>query len=760
MSEAKDSPRRSAPPPSKRGAEEGRGYGFGTFQGVFTPSILTIIGVVMYLRFGWVLGNLGLGGTLFLVTLCSSVTFVTGLSISALATNMRMKGGGAYFMISRSFGVESGAALGIPIALMQAVGTSFYVAGFSEALVHSGLPYVTGLDARVVGLATLGALTVLSMLSADLALRAQYVIMAAIVASLVSFFLGGAPEGALAPAAGAVSPSVGFWPVLAVFFPAVTGILSGVGMSGDLRDPGKSIPRGTLAAVLTGYIVYMAVPVALQLFVRDSAVLRTDLMVFQKCARWEMPVMLGVWAATLSSAIGSLLAAPRVVQALARDSALPRFLGRGFGRRDDPRVATLATFVVAGAGIALGDINAIAPVLTMFNLTTYALLNLSAALEEAMGNPSWRPTFRVRSWVCFAGFLGCVAMMFMISPGWTFVAMAFEAAVYWLMKRRALRARWGDMRLGLLMSAARIVVRALSRRAWDGRNWRPVLLVLAGASARLRRLVEIAGAISRNKSLVTVAAIVPEDAWSAERAETMRGALRDALQRRGIEAQVRIQPGVDHWAGMRELARAYGWGPLVPNTVLFGPATAADTEAPCGEFVKLLVSRGRNVLVVCDNAAEEDGAVSGAAQNDGAARTIDIWWRGRQGNAPFMLALACLLRRADEWRGANLRICHLLEEGARPEEAHAMLEGFLASARVEAEPVIVTRDDAPTPVDRIRQVSRGSDLVLLGLRRPAGDEPASGYGAYLRFYQERTADLPLVVFALAAENVDFGSIFS
>ena len=741
---------------TSQNATPARGYGFGTFKGVFTPSILTIIGVVMYLRFGWVLGNLGLGGTLFLVTLCSSVTFVTGLSISALATNMRMKGGGAYFMISRSFGVESGAALGIPIALMQAVGTSFYAAGFAEALVHSGLPYVTGLDARVVGLATLAALALLSTFSADLALKAQYLIMAAIAASLVSFFLGGAPAGAPLPATGDVPPVAGFWPVLAVFFPAVTGILSGVGMSGDLRDPGKSIPRGTLAAVLTGYAVYMAVPLALHRFAPDAGLLRTDLMLFQKCARWQAPVMLGVWAATLSSAIGSLLAAPRVVQALARDRVLPRALGRGYGRNDDPRLATLLAFSVAALGIALGDINAIAPVLTMFNLTTYALLNLSAALEEAMGNPSWRPTFRVPAWLAFAGFLGCLAMMFMISPGWTFVALAFEVAVYWAMKRRALRARWGDMRLGLLMSVARIAVRALARRPWDGRNWRPVLLVLSGASSRRRRLVEIAGAISRNKSLVTVASVVPEDMWSADRAETMRKALRDALQRRGIEAQVRIQPGVDHWSGMRELVRAYGWGPLVPNTVLFGPATTAETEAPYGDFVRLVVSRGRNVLVVCDNAAEEDGPTSGAAQNE---RTIDIWWRGRQGNAPFMLALACLLQRADEWRGARLRVCHLLEEGARPEEARAMLDGFLANARVDAETVVVSREAAPTPVDRIREVSGGSDLVLLGLRRHGPDEPAAAYGAYLRFYQERTSSLPLVLFALAAEHVDFGSIF-
>ena len=183
-------------------SEGGKGYGFGTFAGVFTPSILTIIGVVMYLRFGWVLGSVGLVPTLVIVTLSSTITFLTGLSISALATNMRMGGGGAYYMISRSFGVEVGAAVGLPLYLSQAVSVAFYVVGFTEAFVHA-VPFASGWDPRLVSLGTLSVLALLATLSASLALRSQYVVMAAIALSLVSFFCGSAPEAEATAAASA-----------------------------------------------------------------------------------------------------------------------------------------------------------------------------------------------------------------------------------------------------------------------------------------------------------------------------------------------------------------------------------------------------------------------------------------------------------------------------------------------------------------------------------------------------------------------------
>ncbi|MBQ2346134.1 MAG: Na-K-Cl cotransporter, partial [Kiritimatiellae bacterium] len=573
------------------------GYSFGTFQGVFTPSILTIIGVVMYLRFGWMLGNVGIAQSLAIVTIGSAITFLTGLSISALATNMRMRGGGAYFMLSRSFGPETGVAVGVPLALAQAIGVSFYVSGFSEALVGSGLPVVSGLNPQHVALGTLTFLALVSSVSADLALKSQYFVMAAIVASLVSLFCGGAPSALAAPDAASVPPALGFWPVFAVFFPAVTGILSGVGMSGDLKDPGKSIPRGTIAAVLTGYAIYMAVPLFLDWCVKDAAVLRSDTMILAKCARWQMPILVGVWAATISSAVGSFLCAPRVVQALARDRLAPRFLGRGYGASDDPRVASFLCYAVAAAGVLLGDINAIAPVLTMFNLSTYALLNLSAALEETMDPPSWRPTFRVRSFFSYAGFAGCVGAMLMISSGWTLVALACELAIFLVARRRSRNPRWADMRDGLYLSLARFALRRLERHRRDVRNWTPNLLVLTPIPAVLPRLFSFARGVSGGSGFITVASVVQSEYCEESREAELAQSLLRQMKARGLRPIVRVASAADACEGLKGFVRMYGYGPLTPNTVVLGiPRPGANSTS--GGVARETYIRRRNIVFV------------------------------------------------------------------------------------------------------------------------------------------------------------------
>ena len=722
-----------------------QGYGFGTFQGVFTPSILTIIGVVMYLRFGWMLGNVGLATSLLIVSMGSTITFLTGLSISALATNMRMKGGGAYFILSRSLGLEAGAALGIPLALSQAIGVSFYVAGFAEALVNSQLPVVSEWDPRFVGLATLVILAAVSTLSADIALKSQYFIMAAIFVSLVSFFLGGAPQNLSPIDPSQVPPSLGFWPVFAVFFPAVTGILSGLGMSGDLKDPGRSIPVGTIAAVLVGYAIYMAVPIALNVMVPDAATLRADTMILQKCARWQMPILIGVWAATLSSAVGSFLCAPRVMQALSRDRLLPSFFGRGFGKADDPRIAAVFCFGIAAIGIWLGDINVIAPILTLFNLSTYGLLNFCAAVEETMANPSWRPSFRVKSAFSFFGFAGCLGVMFMISPGWTFVALFCEAAIFWIVKRRALKAQWGDMRTGLYAGIVRFALRRLANRRNIERNWRPNLLAMVQLPIEDRRLLEMAKAISGGRSFVTVASVLPDGFATPEREVELRDSIMRTLDRIGLEANVKLLQAADGWTGMGELVRIYGFGPIEPNTVMLGAPVAEKMER-FAELMLIMSRQRRNVLVLGDRTDEPRNGV------------VDIWWRGDGGNGGFMLALACLLRRNGYRAQHRLRI-NMIVHRRTVEEANETISVFLRKARIEAETRVMDSDGLPF-TDVIREHSSDAVLTFIGLRAPRPNETAESYGEYVALLRSGLVNVAQPVFVLAAENVDFQRIFA
>lgn len=291
----------------------------------------------MYLRFGWVVANVGWLGSLVIVTLATSITLLTSLSISAIATDRVVRVGGAYYMISRSLGIETGGAVGIPLYFAQALSVALYTLGFAESLSNS-FPVLEDYQTPIALITTV-VVAGLAIQSADLAIRAQYFIMGAIALSLLSLVFGG-PVAESDIGMWNVTGRVGepFWAVFAVFFPAVTGIMAGVNMSGDLKNPSKSIPVGTLAAVGTGYVIYMVLPLFLATRA-DYTALTENPLVMRDMAIWGDAILLGVWGATLSSALGSVLGAPRVLQALARDGVLPpSYVGwaRAKERRTNP----------------------------------------------------------------------------------------------------------------------------------------------------------------------------------------------------------------------------------------------------------------------------------------------------------------------------------------------------------------------------------------------------------------------------------------
>lgn len=739
------------------GAEESSGYQFGTFQGVFTPSILTILGVIMFLRFGWVLGNVGLGLTLLIVTMASSITFLTGLSLSATATNMKVGKGGAYYIISRSLGLEIGSAIGLPLFIAQALGIAFYISGFAEALVDSVdlTPWIEMLpgaldqisEIRFISILTLLILTILALISADLALKAQLLILCAIFLSLVSFFTGGPPDQNFVLPHVDVPLKLGFWVVFAVFFPAVTGIEAGIAMSGDLKDPAKSLPRGTMAAVITGYVVYMAIPIVLLYHINDERILLTRPLIMADIARWSVLILVGVWAATLSSALGALLGAPRTLQALANDRVLPGFIGKGFGKNSDPRIATALSFLVALVAILLGDLNMIAPVLTMFFLTSYGLINLSAGLEGLIESPTWRPKFRFPWWGSLIGAAACFTTMIMINIGATFAALGVTALLYYVMKSRKIRARWGDMRSGVLMLLVRYAIERLRNQPPDERSWRPNVLVFSGSPQTRWHLIELAHALARGSSYLTLATVVPNENWTSERVLSLRKSITDYLHKRDVQALVKLFPSNDILPGAEALVKGYGFGPIEPNTVVIGETRRPEQIAAYTQFIQLCYKMKRN-LVMVRTLDEDDGLPT--------QPRIDIWWRGKQANIGLMLTIAYLLTRGGRWANARIVLKRLIQDESERKDIMNYLKEFKTEHRLNLELSILVKE-SPNPLEMIHRSSADASLVLMGMKQPDVEEDPEAYEDYYRQMITDTAGLPLVL-VLSAENIDFSEI--
>jgi amino acid transporter len=714
--------------------------GLSTFGGVFTPSILTILGVIMYLRFGWVVGNVGLGGTLVIVSLSTAITLLTALSISAIATAQQVRTGGAYYMISRSLGIESGGAVGIPLYIAQALSVALYTIGFAESVVR----VFPELDEKLVGVVTTVGVALLALKSARAAIRAQYVIMGAIGISLLSLVLGGPIDSAATASSGTTTvESPGFWVVFAVFFPAVTGIMAGVNMSGDLRDPGRSIPRGTLMAVGVGYAIYMSIPILLSRWA-PATELVSDPLIMKRMAFWGDAILLGVWGATLSSAVGSILGAPRVLQALARDGVLPdafRWLGRGAGPDDEPRVGTAVTFAIALTTVLLGNLNAIAPVLTMFFLTTYGVLNVAAGVERFLRNPSYRPKFRVHWAVSLLGAVGCGAVMFLINPLATTVAIVTVATIYFWLERKELRSEWGDVRRGIWMTLTRAGLFRL-RDAPDPKNWRPHILVLSGAPTRRWHLIDLASSLSHNKALITVSTVVTSATFDKERLSGLETTIHDYMERKGIRCLVRAVSAPSPFDGATSLVDLYGLGALVPNTVLLGDSESPERREEYCRMIDHFFRSKRNTAIVRYN----------SERGFGRRRNIDIWWGGLKGNGSLMMILAYLLRTSLSWRGARVIVKMVVPSADAVPTVARNLQRLVDDSRTGAVSSVIPADGRPFD-EILRDSSANADLIFMGMA-----EPHTGFVEYYEQLQERLNGLASTVLVLSAEDVSFGDV--
>ncbi|WP_372773531.1 amino acid permease [Mangrovibacterium sp.] len=491
---------------------------FGTFAGVFTPTTLTILGVIMYIRQPWVVGNAGVLGALGIVLLSVAITFTTALSLSSITTNVRIGSGGAFSLISQSLGLEIGGAIGIPFYFAQSIAVSMYIFGFREGW-QTIMP---GVDPFILDIGIFILVMGIAFVSTSFAFKIQYIILGIILLSLGSIY------GALftndlnfnfewfGKFPGSVENNFSgssFWSVFAVFFPAVTGVMAGANMSGDLTNPRKSIPLGTLSSVIITTLIYVSL-VFVAALIASPDELAKNYNVFIDKSLFGPIVLAGLLGATLSSALGSFVGAPRILLALGEKNILPKSpMLAQLSKRGEPVNAMLITSIIVLFGISLRNLNTIAPILTMFFMITYAMVNIVALVEQTLGLPSYRPTLKVPTIIPAVGTLGSIAIMFVMNVIVALFSLSFIIVFYLYLVKMNIKSAAGDSRSGLFTALAEWATKKTNslRQEREVRSWRPDLLMPVTLPKELRSSFKLIHSIIYPKGSIKILALRHEN---------------------------------------------------------------------------------------------------------------------------------------------------------------------------------------------------------------------------------------------------------
>jgi amino acid transporter len=723
----------------------------GTFSGVFTPSILTILGIILFLRLGYVVGNAGLGPALLILGLANGISILTSVSLSAIATNLKVKGGGDYYLISRTLGLEFGGAIGIVLFLAQSVSIAFYCIGFGEILAEILSMQLKAVP-QIVAATAVSFLFIFAWLGADWATRFQYVVMAILTAAILSFFIGGLIKwdtSRLLQNWSSSGMEIGFWTLFAIFFPAVTGFTQGVSMSGDLKDPGRSLPRGTFSAVGLSIAVYFLSAVLLAAGL-PAATLVSDYSAMKQVAYIEFLVIAGVVAATLSSAMASFLGAPRILQSLAEDRIFP-FLNpfaKGSGPSENPRRGVLLSAAIAFATIGLGKLNLIAPVVSMFFLISYGLLNYATYFEARSASPSFRPRFKYfNKWLSLAGGLACLGAMLAIDLTAGITASAVLIAIFQYLKRTAGVRRWADSRRSHHLQAIRDHLLAAADEPEHPRYWRPQILAFSKSAQTRSQLLEFSSWLEGRSGLTSLVRILEgQGIHMLSKKEEAESELRQDIARNKSQAFPLAIVAPDLPSGIKSLIQSYGIGPLKANTILFNWHEHTPQEAislfdqELGIGIRAAVLQGCNILLL-DAKTDKWEILDKASSRD---LCIDVWWWA-DATSRLMLLLAYLVTRSEKWSQAKIRLM-AVANGDRFKPTMEDLHEMLNDVRIEAEPVVVEKPDA----DTIAEYSAESTLVFIPCRIRA-DKVVDPFGDPL---ESLLFLLPLVAVVLAVEDID------
>ncbi|MEX0287614.1 MAG: amino acid permease [Flavobacteriaceae bacterium] len=658
---------------------------FGTFGGVFTPTLLTILGVIMYLRLGWVVGNAGLLGAWLIILISFLITLCTALSMSAITTNIRIGAGGAYAIVSQALGLEVGGSLGIPRYISQGLAVTMYIFGFREGWIGIFPDH----NAFLVDIVVFAVLISIAYVSANLAIKTQFIIMGIIALSLISIVIA-AYEGSMTiPTSDALgwgtfrgSPENGFsgsnfWIVFAVFFPAATGIMAGANMSGELKDPKRSIPNGTLWAIGVSFLIYMLLAFWIARSASETELVSNYYIMVEK-AFFGPLILAGILGATFSSALASIVGSSRILFAMGEHKVLPfsDFLA-GQSANGQPRNAMLVTGILIFVTLLLRNINAVAPLVTLFFLITYAMINIVVIIEQKLGLISYRPIFKIHRWVPWIGLISSVFAMFIINPTVSLVSIMIVLMVYWYLSRQNLETPFEDVRSGLFVSFAEWA----AKHTWGMKNmqqraWKANLMVPVRDISGLKGNFEFLRNIAKPKGSIKLLGIEPFSETSTLAAQ-LEG-ISASFRQKEVFSSSSVIHTMEFAKGINYSSQALQGMFFKPNIVFLNLQDHDDYENELKPVMKESIRLEIGVLLF----------ISHPTALLGQRNTINVWVSDRQtkwdlgwdiGNLDLSILIAYKLKM--NW-GARIRLVTVIRDPSEEENARKFLNLLINLARL------------------------------------------------------------------------------
>ncbi len=698
---------------------------FGTAP-VFLTAISTILGAIMFLRFGYSVAHVGLAGTVGIVLLGHLVTIPTAMAVAEIATNQKVEGGGSYYIISRSFGITIGSAIGIALYFSEAISVAFYTIAFAEAFrpvfAFVNQAYGYGLaDPRIISvpaLILLGALVLTR--GANLGVKALYLVVGTLFVSLGFFFAGQtdfSPEGPAALWTASVDAPDPFFLVFAIIFPAFTGVTAGVGLSGDLKNPRRSIPLGTLAAAGVGLFIYMLI--AFKLAVSASPEdLAADQLIMSRISLWGPIIPIGLGCATFSSALGSLMVAPRTLQALGSDGVFPsawfsRWAAQGRGETREPFNGSLLTLAIALWFVVIGNVNFVARIISMVFMVTYGAICLISFLEHFAADPSYRPSFRSRWYISLIGAMACVWLMFEMSPVFASLSIGLMT-IFYLVVARTHPEKHGLANIfqgAIFQISRKLHVFLQKSRGPAEAAWRPSVVCISKDSFSRLAAFEMLRWISHRYGFGTYIHFI-EGYFSKAAKEEAEQVLDRLVRLAGVsESNVYVDTIISpsYTTAIAQLVQLPSISGKENNLVLF--EFSKDHMENVDQIVKNYGLATAADFDICVLASSERGY--------GYHREIHIWITPADyENANLMILLGYIILGHPDWHGGFIRILATFPEEELEREREALLnlvkEGRLSVSRRNIETIPLGHDEPRQAL--VNDRSRDADLVIVGFR--------------------------------------------